>query len=160
MPVVRIEPEGSEVPARPGETILEALYASGFSYRIGCRRGGCAICKVDLVQGSVEYNRPVAEEVLPEAERATGTCLTCRAVPTEDVVIRLRDEALRLTNRMLRRIRLTQYAKETGVALEASSTTPVSAPPTLLMHSATTTPSASPPSTERDEVASGISKEP
>jgi ferredoxin len=41
-----------------GETILEGLYRNGYAFRIGCRRGGCAICKVDLLAGEVQYNRP------------------------------------------------------------------------------------------------------
>lgn len=110
-----ILPDGQQVPVRQGETILEALYASGYSFRVGCRRGGCAICKVDLRSGDVTYNRVVAEAVLTPEERADGTCLTCRAVPQTDVSIELRDESVRLTNAMLRRVRLAQYAKATGV---------------------------------------------
>lgn len=121
MPIVTIQPDGEEVPARPGETILEALYASGYSYRIGCRRGGCAICKVDLRTGEVSYNRAVADTVLTPEEKADGTCLTCRAVPETDITIELRDEAVRLTNRMLRQIRISQYAKETGVVVDSAT---------------------------------------
>jgi CDP-4-dehydro-6-deoxyglucose reductase len=117
MPIVTVLPDGERVPAKPGETILEALYAAGYSYRIGCRRGGCGICKVDLGGGDVVYDHVVAADVLTDDERSTGTCLTCRAVPTSDVTIQLRDEALRLTNRMLRAFRLAAYAKETGEQL-------------------------------------------
>lgn len=73
------------------ETILEALYRNGYAFKVGCRRGGCAICKVDLVEGEVEYNRPIAEKVLSEEEKADGTCLSCRAVPVTDVAIVIRD---------------------------------------------------------------------
>ena len=118
MPVVTVLPEGERVLAKPGETILECLYAAGYSYRIGCRRGGCGICKVDLRGGDVDYSHVVAAEVLSDEERAEGTCLTCRAVPTTDVTIELRDEKIRLTNRMLRAFRLASYAKETGEKLD------------------------------------------
>lgn len=121
MPVVTIQPDGENIPAREGETILEALKNSGYSYRVGCRRGGCAICKIDLLSGTVSYNRPVAANVLTEEEKAEGTCLSCRAVPEEDVVIQLRDERVRLTNRMLRDIRLKQYEKEAAQAAENKS---------------------------------------
>ena len=109
MPVVTVLPEGERVVAKPGETILECLYAAGYSYRIGCRRGGCGICKVDLRSGEVSYNRVVADTVLTADELAGGTCLTCRAVPEGDVEIELRDESLRLTNAMLRRLRMATY---------------------------------------------------
>lgn len=95
MPTVTVLPDGVRVRARIGESVLAALYRSGYGYRTGCRRGGCGICKVDLVDGEVGYPAVVAESVFPHGERAGGTCLSCRAVPEGDVVIRLRDERLR-----------------------------------------------------------------
>ena len=83
------------------ETILEGLYRNGFAYRVGCRRGGCAICKVDLLQGEVVYNRPVADNVLTESELAEGTCLTCRAVAVTDVRIALREDNLRRVSSLM-----------------------------------------------------------
>ena len=78
-----------------GETVLEGLYRNGYAFRVGCRRGGCGICKVDLVAGEVEYNRTVADTVLTDEERAAGTCLTCRAVPVTDLTVTLRKDNLR-----------------------------------------------------------------
>ena len=86
---------------RQGETILEGLYRAGYAYRIGCRRGGCGVCKVDLLDGEVTYNRTVAETVLTPQERADGTCLSCRAVPDGEITIALREETLRRTNPFL-----------------------------------------------------------
>lgn len=114
MPTVTVLPGEEIVPAAPGESILEALFKSGYSYRVGCRRGGCAICKVDLLAGEVGYNRTVCDTVLSEEEKAAGTVLSCRAVPTADITIRLRDERIRLTNRMVRQVRLAQYEKAVG----------------------------------------------
>jgi CDP-4-dehydro-6-deoxyglucose reductase len=71
--------------------VLAALARSGYAHRTGCRRGGCGVCKVDLVDGEVRYARPVAETVLPADERVAGVCLSCRAIPVADVVVRLRD---------------------------------------------------------------------
>ena len=101
MPHLTVQPDGIEVELREGETILEGLYRNGYAYRVGCRRGGCAICKVDLVNGQVEYNRTVAQAVLTDDERATGTCLSCRAVPVGDVTVALRDEHLRRVSSLL-----------------------------------------------------------
>jgi CDP-4-dehydro-6-deoxyglucose reductase len=107
MPRLTVEPEGVAVDLRGDETILEGLYRNGYAYRIGCRRGGCAICKVDLVHGEVEYNRPVAETVLTTEERSTGTCLSCRAVASTDVTITLRADNLRRVNPLLARLTST-----------------------------------------------------
>lgn len=105
MPVLTVLPDDERVLVKPGETILGALTASGFGYRIGCRRGGCGVCKVDLRSGSVSYDHPVADTVLSPEEAAAGTVLSCRAVPGGDVTIELRDERLRLTSSLLRAFR-------------------------------------------------------
>lgn len=84
------------VETRSGEAILGALCRSGYSYRFGCRRGGCGVCRVQLISGEVEYPKIVADTVLSAADRNTGACLSCRAVPVTDVVIRLSsDDRLR-----------------------------------------------------------------
>ena len=101
MPVVTVRPGAVEVTLDDGETILDGLYRNGYAYRIGCRRGGCGVCKVDLLVGEVRYDRTVAPEVLTAGERASGTCLTCRAVPVTDVTIALRDQDLRRVSSLL-----------------------------------------------------------
>lgn len=93
-----VEPEAIEVELLAGETILEGLYRHGFAFRIGCRRGGCAICMVDLIHGEVQYNRPIAEKVLNHEQMASGNCLSCRAVAITDVTIALREDTLRRVN--------------------------------------------------------------
>ncbi|AUG76135.1 hypothetical protein CFP65_1232 [Kitasatospora sp. MMS16-BH015] len=98
--LVTVLPDGVAVRANAGQTIMSALCAAGFGYRIGCRRGGCGVCKVDLVAGLVEYQVPVAASVLDDAEAAAGTCLSCRAVPVGDVVVRLRGHRLRRLHRL------------------------------------------------------------
>ena len=104
MTTLTVEPDGVVVALRPGETVLEGLYRHGYAYRIGCRRGGCAVCKVDIVSGEVDYSRTIAASVLSPAEREAGVCLTCRAVPRTDIVITLRDEELRMVNPILARL--------------------------------------------------------
>lgn len=91
MPTVVVDGQDDDVEleCRPDETIMGSLNRHGFTYRIGCRRGGCGFCKVDLLSGEVEYNKVVSPAVLSEAEREEGVCLSCRAVPVTDVVIRL-----------------------------------------------------------------------
>lgn len=87
--VLTIQPDGTRLPVRPGETILEACRRYGFTYQVGCREGGCGICAMELVTGAVDYLKTVAQTVLSDEARASGVCLPCRAVPVTDVVIRL-----------------------------------------------------------------------
>ncbi|MEE6176955.1 2Fe-2S iron-sulfur cluster-binding protein [Mycobacterium sp. 050134] len=89
MPLVAVEGYDVEVEARPGEPILAVLRRKGYTYKFGCRRGGCGVCMVHLVSGQVDYPKAVADTVLSAADRRGGQCLSCRAVPLTDVVIRL-----------------------------------------------------------------------
>ncbi|MEZ5117836.1 MAG: 2Fe-2S iron-sulfur cluster-binding protein [Candidatus Nanopelagicales bacterium] len=101
MPQLRVVPEDVTVEMLDGETVLECLYRHGYAYRVGCRRGGCGVCKVDLLEGAVDYSRPVADKVLPAEERAAGTCLSCRAVALGDLTISLREDVLRQVNPLM-----------------------------------------------------------
>ena len=120
MPQVTVHPGGETIYLRGGETVLDGLYTAGYAYRVGCRRGGCGICKVDLVSGDVTYSRIVADSVLPEEERAQGICLSCRAVPEGDITIELRDDELRLINPLLRSLNQAAGKK---AALASGTTT-------------------------------------
>ena len=99
MPSVLILPDALTVDARDGENLLDAMKRHGLSHTFGCRRGGCGVCKVELVEGTTHDDRPVASPVLSDAEREEGIRLSCRAVPDTDVVIRLRsDDRLKRLN--------------------------------------------------------------
>ncbi len=98
---VRVSPDHVVVTAKKNEYILAALNRSGYGYRTGCRRGGCGVCKADLLEGSVDYPVVVSDDVLTPAEIEAGICLPCRAVPHGDVVLRLRDDRLRCTSTFL-----------------------------------------------------------
>ena len=91
MPEVTILPDGIRARADPDDTLLRALGRAGLRYRVGCRRGGCGICKVRLVLGEVRYERPIAASVLTDDERVEGICLSCRAVPITNIVIELQE---------------------------------------------------------------------
>lgn len=91
MPDVTILPDGIQVAAGDDETLLRALARAGLRYRVGCKRGGCGICKVQLKLGEVRYERPVADSVLSDDERVEGVCLSCRAVPLTNIVIELQE---------------------------------------------------------------------
>ncbi len=95
MPRVTVVPHDVRVQARPGESVVDALRRAGWRSRYRCRRGGCGVCKVPLVEGRLDYPQPVAESVLAAAERDSGLCLPCRAVPVTDVVVDLGAEPLR-----------------------------------------------------------------
>ena len=91
MAQVTIHPDGITITAAEDETLLRALGRAGLRYRVGCKRGGCGICKLHLLAGEVRYERPVADSVLSDDERVEGICLSCRAVPLTNVVVELQE---------------------------------------------------------------------
>ena len=88
---ITILPDGMRVTAGGNETLLRALGRAGLRYRVGCKRGGCGVCKLHLLEGEVRYERPIADSVLSDDERVEGICLSCRAVPLTNVVVELQE---------------------------------------------------------------------
>lgn len=119
MPNVSIPALDEVVYLEPEETLLSGLYKAGYSYTVGCKRGGCGICKLDVLEGGFSYNRPVADSVVTADERTDGTCLSCRAVPDSDITIQMRTSELRLVNPILRQI--NARARERAQALAAGT---------------------------------------
>lgn len=124
---VTIMPDDIRVIVNEAETLLRALARAGLRYRVGCKRGGCGICKVQLLLGEVTYERPIAPQVLTDDERVEGVCLSCRAVPLTNIVIELQE------GDRLRRV--------LGFALPSSSSP----------SSGQTGPSSPPPGNDNDE---------
>jgi ferredoxin len=68
-----------------GRTLLEGMEALGRGdIPIGCRGGGCGVCKVHVVRGTVT-RRVMSRAHVTEEEEAAGFVLACRARPTSDV---------------------------------------------------------------------------
>lgn len=91
---IRIEPYGKEVVSIPGETVLEALRREFYgregqpSFQ-GCRRGGCAFCKMELISGEVHHNEVYSRTALPEEERERNFILACQSKPLSNLTLRL-----------------------------------------------------------------------
>jgi len=61
---------------------MEALGKKGIP--VGCRQGGCGVCKVLVLQGS--YSKRVMSRAHISAEEEAGGCvLSCRIKPTSDL---------------------------------------------------------------------------
>jgi CDP-4-dehydro-6-deoxyglucose reductase len=96
MPVLAVDGTDVVIATRADEPILAALCRHGYAYRFGCRRGGCGMCKVTVLSGRIEYRVTVSAQILTSGDVQAGVCLSCRAVPQTDTVIRLSpDDTLR-----------------------------------------------------------------
>lgn len=63
---------------------MEALGKKGIP--VGCRQGGCGVCKVRVIDGSYSKRVMSRDHVSPEDE-AAGCVLSCRIKPTSDLRI-------------------------------------------------------------------------
>jgi ferredoxin len=81
---VRFEPNGVELECSSEKTLLESLVEKGYQMCVGCRRGGCGICLVEVKSGEFEL-RPHAKELITQRSQT----LACRAMPQSDAVVML-----------------------------------------------------------------------
>lgn len=65
---------------------MEALGKKGIP--VGCRNGGCGVCKVQVQSGSYS-KRVMSREHISQAEEAAGCVLSCRIKPTSDLHLRV-----------------------------------------------------------------------
>ena len=68
------------------ESLLSAMLRLGRKgIPVGCVNGGCGVCKVRIVSGTVQPLGPVSRAHVSADEEAQGYTLACRVAPTEAV---------------------------------------------------------------------------
>lgn len=84
---VTIDQTGESYRCSGSRSVLEGMEALGKrGIPVGCRNGGCGVCKVRVLEG--QYARRVmSREHVSEAEEAAGYVLSCRIKPTSDLRI-------------------------------------------------------------------------
>lgn len=90
---VKISGTPYEFTAEANQTLLEAGKEAGFLLPSGCCSGMCGACKAQLISGEVVL-KPYQPHALTDADREFGLTLLCRAQPTSDVEIKVRDVKL------------------------------------------------------------------
>ncbi|MCW5832515.1 MAG: 2Fe-2S iron-sulfur cluster binding domain-containing protein [Labilithrix sp.] len=88
---VRFMPNDVEVEVDGAETLEQAFARARLSVFIGCRGGGCGVCRV-RVSGPVELGK-ISKNRLDDDDRRAGVVLACKAVPLGDVTITREDGA-------------------------------------------------------------------
>ena len=83
---VSIEGSGLQFRCRDDENVLVGMrYHGADGIQVGCRGGGCGVCKVRVLSGEVEHIGPVSRAHVSEQEQAMGCTLACRATPKTDL---------------------------------------------------------------------------
>jgi CDP-4-dehydro-6-deoxyglucose reductase, E3 len=111
-----LHPGPVAVPARAGETLLEAGLRAGLTLPHDCRAGGCGHCVCTVLNGRVDHGA-YQPSVLTEAMRARGQTLMCCATALEDLeleveVASLTDGAVALGRREGRVERIERLAPD------------------------------------------------
>jgi ferredoxin len=86
---VLIEETGEHYACSDDESVLEGMVRLGRrGIPLGCRGGGCGVCKVQITAG--EYrSRVMSRQHVTEAEQAAGCVLACRVHPLSDLSLRV-----------------------------------------------------------------------
>ena len=86
--VIHIEDTGESYTATETRSVLEGMEALGKKgIPVGCRQGGCGVCKVQVLEGAVRHLGPVSCAHVSDLERDQGYTLACRVAPLEAVRI-------------------------------------------------------------------------
>lgn len=87
--LVRIEDSGETYVCPPEQNLLKAMERLGRrGIPVGCRGGGCGVCKVAVLEGSYTA-RKMSREQVSEAQERAGIGLACRMFPTSDIRLRV-----------------------------------------------------------------------
>ncbi len=70
------------------EDLLTAARRQGIAIPLGCRGGGCGMCKIQVIEGS--FNRGTSSlAVLTEVDRKENYSLACKTYPQADIRIKI-----------------------------------------------------------------------
>ncbi len=72
---------------RPAETVLAAMERQQVArVPVGCRGGGCGVCKVRILKGEYRIGK-MSRSKVSEVEERTGCALACRLYPESSLVL-------------------------------------------------------------------------
>lgn len=86
----RITIEGSDqtyVVSQAEQSVLDAMAGRPSAVAIGCRSGGCGVCRVQVLSGDYQRGEMSAEQISAECH-SKGYVLACRIYPSSDLHLR------------------------------------------------------------------------
>jgi ferredoxin len=86
---ITLEETGETFRASEDVTVLEAMEGVGRRcIDVGCRFGGCGVCRIEVLAGSFIVHRPMSRAHVSEEDERAGRVLACRIRATGDLRIR------------------------------------------------------------------------
>ncbi|KJS30190.1 MAG: ferredoxin [Pseudomonas sp. CO183] len=78
---------GQSFSCLPGQSVLRAMEAQGMHcLPVGCRGGGCGLCKVQVLSGDYRRGRMSCKHISSETV-VQGLALACQVFPLSDLTI-------------------------------------------------------------------------
>lgn len=92
-------------PCRDDQSVLGAMIQAGASaLQVGCRSGGCGVCRVQVLEGQYRTGTMSHAQVDP-IDRDRGIVLSCQLFPSSDLSLRaLGRPGDCATSKLLRRV--------------------------------------------------------
>lgn len=101
---VAIPEIGESFACRSGEMLLAAMSRLGKKgIPVGCRSGGCGVCKVHIQQGEYVTGKMSRAHVTVDEEKQ-GYALACRCQPQSDLTIRVVGQMRKATHSLSSKI--------------------------------------------------------
>ncbi len=86
---IRLADSGTCFPCKDGQNVLAAMEKLGRrDIPVGCRGGGCGICRVQVVDGTNYRTQKMSRAQVSAEDLAMGICLACKLIPEGDLVVR------------------------------------------------------------------------
>jgi ferredoxin len=105
---VLIEGTGERFACAPQQNLLRGMEQLGLrGIPVGCRGGGCGICKVRVTEGSFRVDK-MSRSCVSEAEQAEGVALACRLYPDSDLQIQVLGKMIKAMQRAQERTSCAQ----------------------------------------------------
>jgi ferredoxin len=87
---VTIADTGETYRCRTSESLLDGMHRTGKrGIPVGCRGGGCSVCKVGIVSGSYRQFKPMSLEYVDADDIAAGRVLACCVHPLTAVTLKV-----------------------------------------------------------------------
>lgn len=84
---ITIEGSAQAYLSHAGQSVLDAMVGRPSAVEVGCRSGGCGVCRVEVLRGGYDCGLMSAEQISADC-RSRGILLACRVFPNSDLHLR------------------------------------------------------------------------
>ena len=105
---------------RPDQSVLAGMAGAGAGgVQVGCRSGGCGVCRVQVLEGSYECGTMSHAQVCAD-DRARGMVLACQLYPRSNLELRPLGKLAGLVDEGAARL-ISQLAAQAANRMEKAS---------------------------------------